>query len=492
MSDLHELTALETADAVRRGWVSATEVTEHALERAERVGGGVGAFALLTPELALETARALDHAGPSSAPLAGVPTAVKDLTATAGVVTARGSVLGAGYVPHIDDDVVVLLRAAGTVSLGKTAVPEFGLPCYTEPAGAPPAVTPWDTGRSAGGSSGGAAAAVAAGVVPVAHGTDGGGSIRIPASVCGLVGLKTTRGRVPQGPAGGDPAGLSVHGSLARTVADAAALLDAMTADAPGESFVPAPPPPGGFLTAARREPGRVRVGVALEPPLDGVEVDPACRAAAEKTAELLVELGHVVEPVDVSLVPESVEGFLTLWAVLSLADPVDEADEVRLQPLTRYLRARGRRVDGAAAMGALHAAQVTTRRIVAERAGWDAVLTPTVARTPRPVGWFSGPGDPAVDFARQIAFTPWTAIANLTGEPAISLPLWWTGAEPDAALSDGAQPRGAERGGTEGSAGLPIGVSLRGRRGEEALLLALSAQLERARPWARRRPPVW
>ncbi|MDD7942073.1 amidase [Actinomycetospora lutea] len=466
MSDLHELSALETAAAVRHGDVTALEVVDAALARAERLGPALGAFTVLTAERARAAARALDRDGVDGAgPLAGVPTAVKDLTATAGVPTGRGSVIYDGWVPDRDDDVVGLLRGAGTISIGKTAVPEFGLPCYTEPAVGPPAVTPWDRSRSAGGSSGGAAAAVAAGILPVAHGTDGGGSIRIPASACGLVGLKTTRGRIPAGPAGGDPAGLSVHGPLARTVADAAALLDAMAVTAPGEPFVPAAPPRGGFLGALAGPAPRRRIALAVDAPLDGVAVDPACRAAAEDVATLLAELGHEVEPVALRLPDEGVAAFLTLWTVLSLGDPVEPADEPRLQPLTRYLRARGREVTGAAAMAALHTVQVVTRAVVAERAGYDAVLTPTVALPPRPLGWFTETGDPADDFARQIAFTPWTAIANLTGEPAISLPLGW-------------------------SAGLPLGVALRGRRGEESVLLGLAAELEAARPWRDRRPP--
>lgn len=267
MSDLHERSALETAAAIRRGDITALEAVDAALARAERLGPALGAFTVLTPERARDAARALDRAGGGTGPLAGVPTAVKDLTATAGVPTARGSVIYDGRVPDRDDDVVGLLRDAGTISIGKTAVPEFGLPCYTEPAGAPPAVTPWDRSRSAGGSSGGAAAAVAAGILPIAHGTDGGGSIRIPASVCGLVGLKTTRGRVPAGPAGGDPAGLSVHGPLARTVADAAALLDAMALASPGEPFVPAPPPGAGYLAALSTPGPRRRVALAVDAP---------------------------------------------------------------------------------------------------------------------------------------------------------------------------------------------------------------------------------
>jgi amidase len=260
-----------------------------------------------------------------------------------------------------------------------------------------------------------------------------------------------------------------VHGPLARTVADAAALLDAMAVTSPGEPFVPASPPDGGYLAALSTPSPRRRIALAVDPPLDGpgldITVDPACRAAAEDVGALLAELGHEVEPVAIRLPDEGVDAFLTLWQVLSLGDPVDPADEPRLQPLTRYLRSRGREVAGMAAMAALHTVQIVTRALVAERAGYDAVLTPTVALPPRPVGWFTETGDPADDFARQIAFTPWTAIANLTGEPAISLPLAW-------------------------SDGLPIGVALRGRRGEEAVLLGLAAELESARPWADRRPP--
>ncbi|GLZ55215.1 amidase [Actinomycetospora sp. NBRC 106378] len=485
MSDLHELTALETAEAVRRGDTSVLDVVDHALARAETLGARLGAFALLTPERAREAAREPAVAdGARSGSLWGVPTAVKDLTATAGVRTGRGSVIYRDWVPETDDDLVGLLRAAGTVSLGKTAVPEFGLPCYTEPAGAAPAVTPWDVTRSAGGSSGGAAAAVAAGVVPVAQGSDGGGSIRIPASVCGLVGLKTTRGRVPAGPAAGDPAGLSVAGPLARTVADAAALLDVLCGDRswPGEPLVPRCPPEDGYLGVVRRGDGpRRRIGLCttvpygdlaglLGPVWTGAPVDPVCVAAAEDTARVLESLGHVVEPVDVRLPDEVVAAFLTLWATLALADPVDPADEDRLQPLTRLLRARGREVSGIAALGALQTVQVATRRIVTDRAGLDAVLTPSVALPPRPVGWFSADG-PETDFARQVAFTPWTAIANMTGEPALGLPTGW--------------PR------VDGVT-LPVGVTLRGRRGEEDVLLALGAELEAATPWAHRRPPVW
>ncbi|MBO0874303.1 MAG: amidase, partial [Pseudonocardia sp.] len=239
----HELTALEQAAAVGRGELGPVELVEHALRRIERLDPVLAAFVTLTPDRALDAAgaaqarlagRACDDGLP---PLFGVPTAIKDLATTAGVRTTFGSVVYQDFVPDVDDDSARLLAAVGMISLGKTAVPEFGLPPYTEPDGRAPTVTPWDTGRLAGGSSGGAGAAVAAGMVAAAHGTDGGGSIRIPASVCGLVGLKTSRGLVSRGPMGGDPLGLSVSGPLARTVADAAAMLDALAVPVLGEPY---------------------------------------------------------------------------------------------------------------------------------------------------------------------------------------------------------------------------------------------------------------
>ena len=226
----HHLSALEQAAALRKGELSAVELVEHHLRRIDDLDGVLGAFVTVTADAALAQAAEADAAlrDGDERPLLGVPTAVKDLAVTAGVRTTFGSPVYADYVPEVDDDSARLLRAAGTISLGKTATPEFGLPPYTEPAGRPPAVTPWDLGRLAGGSSGGAGAATAGGLVPFAHGTDGGGSIRIPAAACGLVGLKTSRGLVSRGPVGGDPLGMSVSGPLARTVADAAALLDAL------------------------------------------------------------------------------------------------------------------------------------------------------------------------------------------------------------------------------------------------------------------------
>lgn len=470
----HELTALEQAAAIRLGELGPVELVEHALRRIERLDPVLAAFVTLTPERALDAARAAEArlvgAPDELPPLLGVPTAIKDLAVTAGVRTTFGSVAYADYVPEVDDDSVRLLAQAGMISLGKTAVPEFGLPPYTEPGGRAPTVTPWDTGRLAGGSSGGAGAAVAAGMVPVAHGTDGGGSIRIPASVCGLVGLKTSRGLVSRGPVGGDPLGLSVSGPLARTVADAAAMLDALAVPVTGEPFTQPRPFDGSFLDAARRaDLGRLRIGRYATPPLPGVTVDPACLAAYEKVSGLLAEFGHEVVDADPDIDPGIVTVFETLWAVLAHGHPVPPEAEGLLRPLTRWWRERGSAISGPEFLAAAQAAHNASRRIVVAHARFDVMLTPTLALPPRPVAWFTGAG-PEEDYARQQAFTPFTSIYNITGQPALSLPLGWTTDDP----------------------ALPVGVQLVGTPGADAVLLGLGATLEAAAPWGDRRPATW
>src|SRR5690242_7460318 len=250
MAELHDLTALEQGAAIAAGEVSPPELVEHYLERIGRLSDEVGAFVTVADDLARKQALlAGGSVGDSTSPLYGVPTAIKDLNQTAGVVTEFGSATMKGFVPEVSDEVVLRIEAAGLVSLGKTTTPEFGSPCYTEPDNAPAARTPWDLERMAGGSSGGAAAAVAAGLVPVAQGSDGGGSIRIPASCCGLFGLKPSRGRISGAPMYGDPVGLGTAGPLARTVRDAAAMLDVMAGRAVGDPSW-APEPEGTFLSA--------------------------------------------------------------------------------------------------------------------------------------------------------------------------------------------------------------------------------------------------
>jgi amidase len=469
MPELHDLTALEQGEAVRRREVSPVELVEHYLDRIDRLSDQVGAFVTVTDELATRQAKLAEPRAGEGGFLFGVPTAVKDLNLTAGVRTTFGSAAYSDYVPDVSDEVVERLEAAGTISLGKTNTPEFGSPCYTEPDVAPPARTPYDLSRMAGGSSGGAGAAVAAGLVPVAQGSDGGGSIRIPASCCGLVGFKPSRGRISGKPMYGEPIGLSTGGSLARTVRDAAALLDVMAGPVVGDPFW-APPLPDGesFLGWCDREPGRLRVVAFKDPVIADTSVHASCLEAYHDTARLLEDLGHDVEEIDTPHVPDAVPVFETCWSVLTALSKAPPGRESELRPLTRWLSERGQAVSGPEFGLAIGELRRVAARIVTRLAPYDAVLTPTLAQPPLPIGALRDDDDPAQDFENQKAFTPYTSTWNVTGMPAVSLPLHWT------------------------AEGLPVGVMLAGRSGEDHRLFALAAQLELARPWADRHPPSW
>jgi amidase len=474
MTQIHELTAIELAAAIRAKELSPVAVTDHYLRRTQELNEQVGAFYTVTAELAAEQALAAEKAVAQAAdpaglpPLTGVPIPIKDLNMVAGVRQTLGSVTYENYVPGADDYVVTKLKDAGAVITGKTATPEFGLPCYTETKIGPPARTPWDLSRSAGGSSGGAAAAVAAGLAPAAQGSDGGGSIRIPSSVCGLFGIKASRGRVSEGPLVPDLAGLSINGPLARTVADAALLLDVMSGNFPGDMYTQPPLPRGeSFLGRASRPPGRLKIGRTLQNPVDGADVHPDCVAAYEQASALLASLGHEVEEIVIPLGPDIVPFFETLWYAYATLVPLAPEQEDMVLPLTRYLRGRGRAVNASELYFAQAYLQIVARPAIAVLSAYDAILTPTLAQPPRPVGYFDEV-DPAENFERQKRFTPWTAIYNVTGLPAVSVPLHWT------------------------AEGLPIGVMLAGRMGDEGTLISLSAQLEEARPWQDRRPPIW
>jgi len=475
VTQIHDLTVIEQAAAIRTGETSSAEIADHYLDRIDRLNEQVGAFYTVTHELAREQAAAADKAvlasrkdGSDLPPLTGVPVPIKDLYQVAGVRFTSGSAILADHVATEDDYVVEHLRSAGVVITGKSATSEFGLPCYTETKIGPPARAPWDLSRSAGGSSGGAAAAVASGLAPAAQGSDGAGSIRIPASVCGLFGIKPTRGRVSQGPLVPDIYGLSTPGPLARTVADAAVLLDAMSGNHPGDMYTLPPLPPGeSFLGHAGREPGKLRIARTLTTIVEGAEVHPDCVAAYDAASALLSSLGHEVEDVDLPIPPEAVPSFLALFYSMPTLAPVAPDQEAELLPLTRYLRGKGMELSGADLM--LHQAilQAIVRQAWQVLGRYDAILSPTVSQPPRLVGWFDEV-EPAENFTRQIRFAQWTAIYNLTGQPAVSVPLHWT------------------------AEGLPIGIMLAGRMGDETTLISLSAQLEAACPWAHRRPPIW
>ncbi|MEJ3744515.1 amidase [Actinomycetes bacterium KLBMP 9797] len=470
MAQLHDLTALAQADLIHRGELSSAELVEHYLARVAAHSDTVGAFVTVTAEQARARAKAAD-AVPSDqrGPLHGVPTAIKDLTVTAGVRTTFGSAAFADYVPPVDADVVALLRAAGTVSLGKTTASELGISLYSEGRVAPPARNPWRLAYTAGGSSGGAAAAVAAGLVPFAQGSDGGGSVRIPSAICGLVGYKPSRGVVSGGPLGFGAFGLTTHGPIARTVADAAAMLDAIAVPMPGEPYPSPPAPDGGYLAVARRaEPGTLRVGRFLSPVLAGDQpVDPACAAAVDAAADALVRAGHEVVEVAPPLGPEVWPLFETIWYALALT-PVPPEREAELLPLTRLMRQRGARIGAGALMATLAEVQLQVRRGMAAIAGYDLLLCPTLATPQARVGWFADTDDPAEDFDRQRRFSPYCAVFNVTGQPSVTLPV--------ATTADG----------------MPVGALLSGRYGADARLLAAAAQVEAAIGWGDRHPEIW
>ena len=472
-TQLHDLTALEAAAAVRSGDVTPTELVTHALARIEARDADLGGFLTVTPERALDAARRAEarlRRGGDLPPLLGVPTAIKDLNNTKGVRTTFGSRALADFVPAVDDAVVTKLADAGTISLGKTNTPEFGFPCYTDNELAGPARCPWDPTRLAGGSSGGAAVAVAAGYVPFAQGSDGGGSIRIPASATGLFGIKPSRGRVSNAPLGGDVTGLGINGPLARTVRDAAAMLDAMAGPVPGDHAWAPPLAPGEtFLGFADRRPGRLRIGLTVESAIEGAGLAPEVQAALDDAVALLEDLGHDVEEVPTGLLgPDVLPAFERSWVLsaTTLPVPADRAGE--LCALTRELRDRGMALSAREAMAALYALRMFARRYVQATDRYDVLVAPVVTMTPRPVGGFRADGEGWPDFERQKSYAAFTALYNVTGQPAVSVPLHWS------------------------ADGLPVGTMLVGRPADEATLIELSAQLEEARPWAHRRPPGW
>ena len=459
--ELAFLSAVEQARLVRSGEVSSTQLVQSSLERIERIDPTLNAFVTVCGEEALAAAAQIDSST-GDEPCRGVPIGIKDLAATAGIRTTYSSKAYADYVPDFDTAVVRRIRDAGFVIIGKTNTPEFGTVAFTESDLNGATRNPWNTDLTPGGSSGGAAAAVAAGLVPIAHATDGGGSIRIPASCCGLFGLKPSRGRVSSAPFG-SLEGLSTAGPMARTVADAAAFLDVLAGYEPGDPWW-APPPDRPFAVTTLEAPPKLRVAVTRTPPIE-TPVAAECVRALDAATELLAELGHDVrEETPPWREPNLFELFITVWQVGPALYPVDEA---LLTPLNRGLVESARATSAADYAGAVAQLQALARRIVSFWSETDVVLTPTLALTPVPIGWQEEVADPIDQLFRNTEFTPFTAVANLTGLPAMSLPLHW---------SDG---------------GVPVGVQAIGPPAGDALLLRLAAQIEDAAPWAERRPPV-
>jgi amidase len=473
VSDLHELTAAEQLRALRTRELCSRDLTEHYLERIDRLDPELGAFVTVTADLAREEAARADDriARGESAPLLGLPLGIKDLHPTAGVRTTFGSAALKDFVPAEDSWTVGLLRNAGAVLVGKTNAPELGPTCYTEnDVTERPAVTPYDLARYASGSSGGAAAAVAAGLLPVAHASDGAGSIRTPAATCHLVGVKPSRGLVSAAPQSSF-IGTGTEGPIARTVEDAALLLDVMAQPwagdlhgwRPATSFTDA-------ITA--NEPHGLRVAVWTDTGIDRVTPHPEAVIAVERTAALLRALGHEVQRIAApARCDDTVTAALRTWfaSTVGAAVPALVPPESRhlLRPYTRYLVERCQALSAAEVVEAQGVLARYASSYLAALKGFDVALTPTTSGPPVPVGYYFSQGveGEADLMLAWSCYTPWT---NLTGQPAVSLPSHLDGD------------------------GLPLGVQLVGRQRHDADLLALAAQLERAALWDDVHPPCW
>jgi amidase len=471
-SDLMFRSAGELAGMVRSGEVSAQELVQVSLERIEQLNPELNAFVEIDGERAMATAAEIG--ADDGRPFAGVPVAIKNNRPVAGMRLTYGCPLMESFQCDYDHNVTRRLRDAGFVIVGTTTLPEYGILPTSEARIFGPTRNPWDLERTPGGSSGGAAAAVASGMVPVAHGNDGGGSVRIPAACCGLVGLKPSRGRISVAPELGDSS-LGIDGMLTRTVADTAALLDVLAGYEPGDATW-APPPSEPFATAAGRDPGRMRIAMTKLPPVPTAAVDPVCAGAADSAAELLRSLGHEVLEVDP---PWQEPGLSELFGVvfssqiaLSIAYSGHVAGRVPtaedMEPMSWAIFSMISKLGTIEAQAAVVRLQAYARRLVTWLSDYDALLTPALAERPLPLGTLdTAAEDPMATFTRSGLFTPFTPVFNASGQPGISLPLY------------------------EGEDGLPLGVQIVGAPAGEGRLLALASQLEAAQPWAERRPPV-
>lgn len=483
MSQSQEIAALDAtgqAELVRRREVSPAELVEGAIERLERLDPRIHAVVHRALDEARVRARA---ASLPDGPFRGVPFLLKDLGGTQAGQPYSGGMRAlhrAGFRETVDSWLVRRFDAAGLVPLGRTSTPELGLLPTTEPEAFGPTRNPWSLGHGAGGSSGGSAAAVAAGIVPLAHASDGGGSIRIPASSCGLVGLKTTRGRCSFGPSAGERwSGFSVEFAVTRSVRDAATLLDAVAGPQCGDPYF-APPPSRPFGEAPGAKTGRLRVGILREPPANrGLELHPECRAAADRAAALLRDLGHDVDEAHPPALDDPatiltyvrVVGANVAQAVEGWGRRLGRAlgpDDV--EPLTWALAERSKEMTAPQLLDCIDEVHAFGRRLAAWwDEGWDLLVTPTTAQPPPEIGWLTSTReDPLRAFLRSAPFGAYTSPFNLSGQPAISLPLHQT------------------------ADGLPVGAQIVAAYGREELLLSVAARLEEAAPWAGRRPAVF
>ena len=470
--EYNRLDATALAELVRKKEVKPIELVESVIESIEELNPTLNAVVTPIYEQARDEARKKLPAGPFT----GVPFLLKDLLASyEGVRMTSGSSFLRDFVPEHDSTLVARYKRAGLIVVAKTNTPEFGILPTTEPALFGPARNPWDTNRTTGGSSGGSAAAVAARIVPMAHANDGGGSIRIPASCCGLFGLKPTRARNPLGPDYGDMfSGLVAEHAVTRSVRDSAALLDATSGPDVGDPYF-APPPARPFVSEVGADPGRLRIAFTTVAP-DGSSIHEDCVAAVKDAASLCEELGHDVTEAAPGFHGELlVPSFMALWAA-GCAWQLDGMAQVtgqelsadRFEPSTWALYQMGTNVTASKYLLALQTLQAVSRDIARFFVDNDVWLTPTLGSPPVLLGHFEPtPDDPMLGMKRAAEFVPFTPICNVTGQPAMSIPLFWN------------------------AEGLPVGSHFIGRFGDEATLLRLAARLEEARPWRDRRPPV-
>lgn len=470
--DLMFRPAMELASMVRSGEVSSRELVETSLARIEELNPKLNAFVEIDGARALATA---DQIKPGDErPFAGVPIAIKNNRPVSGLKFTIGCSLMGDYVADYDHNVVRRFKEAGFVIVGTTTLPEYGILPTSEARLFGATHNPWDLDRTPGGSSGGAAAAVASGMVPVAHGNDGGGSIRIPAACCGLVGLKPTRGRISAAPELGDSS-LGIDGVLSRNVADTAAILDVLEGYVPGDATW-APPPSEPFAIASAREPQKLRIATTNLPPVMDAVVDPICAQGVADAAELLRSLGHEVEEIDppwqIPGVSELFGGVFSIHVALQIVysgmlgghDPT--ADD--MEPMSWAIYSLAQSMNALQGKGLEIQLQAFTRQLVEFLEPYDALLTPALAERPLPLGTLdTAAPDPMSTFTRSGLFTPFTPVFNASGQPGISLPLY------------------------QGEDGLPLGVQIVGRPAGEGALLALASQIEAASPWVGRRAPV-
>ncbi|WP_208344315.1 amidase [Aetokthonos hydrillicola] len=459
--DLAFKTALEQAELIRRREVSPIELVEIYLNRISTLNPQLGSYFNVTAEQAIADAQAKTEILTTTSelpPFFGVPISIKDLNPVADVPCTYGNPALLNNIPNYDDGVVTQIKQAGFIILGKTATSELGSFPYTEPTGFPAARNPWNLEYTPGGSSGGAAAAVAAGLCAIAQGSDGGGSIRGPAACCGLVGIKPSRGRVSHAPVGDRLSGLATNGPLARTVADAAALLDVISGYVTGDPYwLPDPQP--SFLAATQEKPGRLRIAYTTNIPPMG-KADKNCEQGVLQTLKFLEELGHTVEEISFDF-SGLVEPFTFVWQTGVAASAIPSE---ALQPLNRWLIAQ----TGSAGqyLQAVSQLQMISRQIVAIFETVDVLVLPVYLHSPIRVGEWADLS-PQETFQKIIHWIAPCPPANATGQPAIALPVGFD------------------------EVGLPIGVQLMGRPAAEATLISVAAQLEAANPWINHRPSL-